>query len=63
MESHTWSIFNILIPNIQEKPNWFNTKSKQEKKIKTRKHLKLVSSLKNIKEIYKGKENTNYKQQ
>lgn len=61
-EGHTWSIFDILIPNIQEKTNWFNIKSKQEKKAKTRKHLKLVSSLKNIKEIYKGKENINYKQ-
>lgn len=40
MERHTWSIFDILIPNIQEKPNWFDIKSKQEKKNQNKKTLK-----------------------
>lgn len=63
-ESHTWSIFDILILNIQEKPNWFNIKSKQEKKSQNKKTLKTTKFFfLKIKEIYKGKENTNYKQQ
>lgn len=40
MGSHTWSIFDILILNIQENPNWFNIKSKQEKKSQNKKTLK-----------------------